>query len=374
MASSLLAVAFLLSALVSLGSSWVLVSRLERVGARLGLSEALLGILAALGADAPEITAAVTAIATHQARVGAGVVIGSNVFNLAALLGLSALVAGRIALHRRVVLLEGVVAVWVAMTCVAVIVGLLSPPAGLVIVLVVLAPYITLQAVSRTRLQHLGLPARWARWLTSAIGEEELELEVAIHPRRGRRADAIVAGVAVLIVVLASVAMERAGSTLAQRNRVPEIILGGLVLAAVTSMPNAVAAAYLARRGRGAATLSTAMNSNALNVAIGLLVPATITGLHSSSGAATLTATWYLALTVLALVCAYLARGLWRAHGVLIVAAYLAFTGVLLSTAYGSAIGLVLSIAIPALAAVVAGVTAVVRRPRVAASSAKEPL
>jgi Ca2+/Na+ antiporter len=88
--------AFLAGALVSLATSWVLVSRLERVGERLGLSEALLGIVAALAADAPEVTVAVTAIAGHQQRLGAGVVIGSNVFNLAALLGLGAAVAARI--------------------------------------------------------------------------------------------------------------------------------------------------------------------------------------------------------------------------------------------------------------------------------------
>ena len=47
---------------------------------------------------------------------------------------------------------------------------------------------------------------------------------------------------------------------------VPPIVIGGLVLAAVTSLPNAVAAVYLARRGSGTAVLSTALNSNALNV------------------------------------------------------------------------------------------------------------
>jgi len=74
---------------VSLATSWVLVTRLERLGERAGISEALLGVLAALAADAPEITAAVVALAHRQASVGAGVVIGSNVFNLAALLGLA---------------------------------------------------------------------------------------------------------------------------------------------------------------------------------------------------------------------------------------------------------------------------------------------
>ena len=41
------------------------------------------------------------------------------------------------------------------------------------------------------------------------------------------------------------------------------------MLAVVTSLPNAVSAVYLARRGRGAAVLSTALNGNAINVIAG---------------------------------------------------------------------------------------------------------
>jgi hypothetical protein len=75
------------------------------------------------------------------------------------------------------------------------------------------------------------------------------------------------------------------------------------------------------------------MNSNALNVAVGLLLPATIVGLSAHSGPATLIAAWYLGLTALALFSAYRAGGLQRAHGVLIILAYLAFVGVLLASA-----------------------------------------
>src|SRR5258708_23521025 len=128
--------AFLAGALVSLATSWVLVSRLERVGERLGLSEALLGIVAALAADAPEVTSAVSAMAGHQQRLGAGVVIGSNVFNLAALLGLGAVVAGRIRLHRQGVVLGGVAAMCVAAGGLVGGVGVVPPAAGLALVLV----------------------------------------------------------------------------------------------------------------------------------------------------------------------------------------------------------------------------------------------
>src|SRR5690242_2403522 len=157
-----LSLAFAASAVVSLGSSWVLVSRLERVGARLGLSEALLGMVAALAANAPEITAAVTALATGQSRVGAGVVLGSNVFNLAALLGFAAVVAGRIALHRRVIELQGAVASWVGVVAVVVVVGAISAGAGLALALVVLLPYLVALGVPHDRLRRLGLPRSWS--------------------------------------------------------------------------------------------------------------------------------------------------------------------------------------------------------------------
>jgi hypothetical protein len=92
-----------------------------------------------------------------------------------------------------------------------------------------------------------------------------------------------------------------------------------------------VAALYLAARGRGAATLSTALNSNALNVAFGLLLPGAIVGLGAASGQATLSAACYLGLTAVAVACAFAGPGLRRAHGALIIAVYLAFAATLLS-------------------------------------------
>ena len=63
---------FAAGAAVSLAASWLLVSRLERLGERAGFSEAWLGLVAALAADAPEITSAVTALARGQPSVGPG--------------------------------------------------------------------------------------------------------------------------------------------------------------------------------------------------------------------------------------------------------------------------------------------------------------
>lgn len=334
MSSALLAVLFCIAAAVSLATSWLLVTRLERVGARLGLTEALLGMLAALAANAPEITSAVSAMLAHRTKIGVGVVIGSNVFNLAALLGLAAVIAGRIALHRRVIAVESVVALGIGAACLLVVVGALAAPIGLGIALALLLPYLVVLGVPHDRLSRAGLPDAWASWLAGAILEEEAELLPAIHPPRGGRRDAILAAIAVTIVVGASVAMEQTASTLGERISMPQIVVGGLVLAGVTSLPNAVAAVYLARRGRGSATLSTAMNSNALNVMAGLLLPASVAGVGAASGEATLVAAWYVGLTAFALAGAYRSRGLRRGGGALIVAAYLVFSVILVVVAY----------------------------------------
>jgi cation:H+ antiporter len=326
---------FLAGTVISLGTSYVLVTRLERIGERLGLSEALLGMVAALAADAPEITAAVTALAQHQHKIGAGVIIGSNVFNLAALLGLGAVVAGGIALHRKVVLLGGVVGIWIAVACLVTVLGWLSPVAGLIAVLAVLLPYLFVLGAG-ARLQRMALTRRWEAWLGVAVAEEEQELEEVIHPPHGRGRDVAVAAAALVVVVAASVTMERAASLLGTRFAVPEIITGGVVLAAVTSLPNAVAAIYLAARGRGAAMLSTTLNSNALNVTAGLLIPATITGLGAPSPHSDLIAVWYLVMTLASLGFAYRDSGVSRATGALIIGAYLVFVGSLLTTAHSA--------------------------------------
>ena len=167
-------------------------------------------------------------------------------------------------------------------------------------------------------------------WLSEAIVEEELELEVAIHPRRGRARDGILAAAAVLVVVGASLAMEQAAATLGARHAVPEIVVGGLFSPGDEPSRTRSRPCISPRRGRGAATLSTAMNSNALNVAAGLLVPGAIVGLGAVSGPATLVAVWYFGLTAFALGCAYAGRGLrrWRRRADHV--AYLAFAGMVL--------------------------------------------
>ncbi|HEY1920525.1 MAG TPA: hypothetical protein VGH27_33570 [Streptosporangiaceae bacterium] len=352
---------FAVGVVVSLAASWLLVSRLERLGERAGLPDAWLGLLAALAADAPEITSAVTALARGQSALGAGVVIGSNVFNLAALLGLAGLVAGRVVFHRRVVLLAGLPGIWVAAVCLLAVTGVVPPLAGLALTVVVLVPGVLVLGLRRERLERLGVPGRLAGWLTAAVHDEESELAGMVRAPRGTWRDGLVAAGALVAVVGASVTMEQAATAVGDRFAVAGIITGGLVLAVVTSLPNAVSAIYLARRGRGAAVLSTALNSNAINVVAGLLVPASVTGLGPRSGQGVLVAGWYAGLTVLALALAYRGRGMSRLPGTVVIVGYLAFVAALLISVGQGAVRPA-TVLVPAAVVAVAGAAVLVTR------------
>jgi len=61
------------------------------------------------------------------------------------------------------------------------------------VALVAIIPYLVVLGVAGSRLELLPGPKRAKRWIISAVNEEELELEVAIRPTRGRPIDALVA-------------------------------------------------------------------------------------------------------------------------------------------------------------------------------------
>jgi len=118
---------FVASLAVTLAAAGFFARRLDQVGLRLGLPETLLGLLTAVAADAPELSSAITALLKGKHSAGVGVVVGSNVFNLAAMIGVSALVTGLVRVRRESLAVEGFAGIAVLVAAAALIVGWLSP-------------------------------------------------------------------------------------------------------------------------------------------------------------------------------------------------------------------------------------------------------
>jgi cation:H+ antiporter len=315
----------------SLVASLVFGRTLDRVSEGLGASEGLHGILTALGADAPEISTAIAALLASRGDLGVGVVVGSNVFNLAALLGLSAIVSGRVAIHRHGLLFNGVVALAVTGIGIALVLGAIGAVWATILLLAVFAPYVFLLSSRTARLRRVLPEGPVQRFVVAAVREEIEDLQTGEAARRGTRGDAVILVCSLAVIVGASVGMVDAATDLGRAWGVADIVVGTIVLAAVTSLPNLLTAVRLALHGRGAAVVSEALNSNSLNILAGLAIPALVLSIGSASGIETFAAWWLLGMTVVSVALAYGGSELRRREGISIVALYAVFVAVVVA-------------------------------------------
>jgi len=358
---------FGLSLVLVVIASFVLSTALDRVGAWLRLSAGLVGIITALGADSPEISSAITALTSGHRDVGLGVVLGSNLFNLASLLGLSAVAAGSVRARVPVVALNG--GVGLAMLAIAglLIYGTVSGALGLGLMALIFVPYVVVSALHPHHVEALRfLPTPVRAFLAVAVAptarfeEATLDADRARDARKlraaqdaagpasdadGGEASAPLAAIgpatfealalvpALVAIVLGSIGMVDTALALGSRWHIAQSIIGALVLAALTGIPNAVAAVRLAMEGRGAVVVSEALNSNTLNLMVGIACPALAMGLGSPTRFAVLGLWWLVASTVLAL--ALMLRGgrLGRREGIVVVVVWAAFAAVTIATA-----------------------------------------
>ncbi len=307
-------------------SSFVLTVALERIGVSLNFSEGLLGIVTALGADAPEISSSIAALSAGHRELGIGVVLGSNIFNLAALLGLSALIAGLVRLQTADALFSGGIALLVTIVGALLIVGVLPAALGFLLIAFLIGPYIWVVALSPTRVERLPLPRTVRDFLVRAV--EPIKDDVDRHePARAR----LIHWLLVVPVLFAIVAGSRGivSSTVwfATRYSISHAVAGTLGIAALTGIPNAIAAIRLAQNGRGAAVAAECFNSNSLNIVFGICLPALLIGLGLPSARTFFALGWLSAMTIIATALLCWRGGLRRADGTALVVLYLLFAG-----------------------------------------------
>ncbi len=307
---------------ITLTASELLVRGLTRLGTKMGFSEGLLGLLSALGADSPELSSAVIAIVAGAGAVGVGVVVGSNLFNLAALLGLSALVAGGVRIRRAPLLLDAAVGLLIMVAAAGMVAGVLPAPVAAAAIAIAATGYVVILAVPRTRLRRFRPLVR-----SVPAGLIEIAYEVTHDrptSRHGSWTPVLLLPIALAAVVGGSFIMVREALAAQQSLRLSDALVGTVVLAALTSLPNLWVALHFARADRGTALFSSAMNSNSINLVGGLIIPALFVG----TGAATRSLSdfgWLAVLTLLA-VLAPLRRGrLNRMAGALIIGVYVIF-------------------------------------------------
>lgn len=279
------------------------------------MSEGLIGLFAALAADSPELSSAVIALASGAGTVGVGVIVGSNLFNLAALLGLAAVIAGGVSIRRGPLLLDSAVGLFVLLVSAAMVTGVFEPRLSVAVILPVAAGYVVILATEHT---HPRLALLRPLLASAPHGVAEVPYEASTHQSW---LPVTLIPVALAGVVAGSLAMVHEALVAAPLLHVSSAVLGFIVLAALTSLPNLWVALHFARADRGTALFSSAMNSNTINLVGGLVVPAVFIGTAAAKGSLAYFA-WLAGLTLLAVLAPLPGSRLSRFAGLLIIGVY----------------------------------------------------
>ncbi|HLX31666.1 MAG TPA: hypothetical protein VKR79_02735 [Gaiellaceae bacterium] len=321
---------FLASIAVMLGASAVFAERLDHIGLRLGLPEALLGLLTALAANAPNISSAIAAIVQHQRSLAVGVIVGSNAFNVAAMLGLSAVIASRVRARHEALELEAFVSLWLVAVTIAIVAGWLDEVVGIALVAVVAAPYLTLLAAGPRMASRLPLGVTESRFVRRSFGQGHRPAQ-PLDSRREVGKLALVLAVAIGVIVAGSIGAVRAATDLAHAWSISDAVAGVTVLAILTSLPNAWTGVRFGIHRRGSALMSETLNSNSINIVAGVAVPAALGSLGVLSGLDVFAVAWLLGMTAVAVVLFGRRGGAGRTAGVLLIALYAVFLAVQLA-------------------------------------------
>jgi cation:H+ antiporter len=309
MAASLALVLLALSLAVTLGAARMFARRLDRLGLAFGVPEALLGLLTALAADGPEISSALVALAKGEHSVSVGVVVGSNAFNLAAMIGLSALLSGAVTLSGAALALEGAMGLAAVLLAAAVLLGTLDPIVAVILLMCLGVPYLY-ALVGGRRPEPKGAS----------------DLATRVHPHHALW---ILSDIA--LIVAGSFGMVQAAVSLGGRWGISGALIGVLLLGPLTSLPNALTGVRLGLARRGEALVSETLNSNTINLAGGVMVPALFVTITSSSTIGRLDLAWLLGMTCLCLLLLARPRGAGRGAGVALVLTYAGFVAIQLT-------------------------------------------
>ncbi|ELZ13212.1 Na+/Ca+ antiporter, CaCA family protein [Haloterrigena salina JCM 13891] len=283
-----------------------LVDAVVRLARRFGVPELTIGLtIVAMGTSTPELVVSTDAAFAGSGEIAVGNVIGSNIYNLAVVLGAVSLLAV-VPVERSLVHRDGIAAL-----------------------LATLVGFGALFDRTVTRGEGLLLVALFVGYTIYVLRDERTEASIdteypdsriatsdAPDSFRGRDALALAGGL--ILVLLSGHFMVEAASAIARTAGVSDWVIGGTIVAAGTSTPELAVSLVAMRRGHVAMSVGNALGSNIFNV-LGVLGLASLVG-PLAVGAAAIESLWWLTAVTAATVGAlWSGRRLSRPEGGLLV-------------------------------------------------------
>ncbi|MDX5434799.1 MAG: calcium/sodium antiporter [Halomonas sp.] len=296
-----------------------LVKGASRLAARLGLSPLIIGLtVVAFGTSAPELVVSLKAAFSGQAGIAMGNVVGSNIFNVLFILGVSALIVP-LAVAQQLIRLDIPLMIVLSLVVLAMALdGSIGRLDGGLLVLGLVA--------------YTGFLLRQGR--RQAPANEPAADNSEAPPRPGWHDALYVIGGLAMLVAGSRLFVDSA-VVMAAWFGVSDQVIGLTVVAAGTSLPEVVTSIVAALRGQRDIAVGNVVGSNIFNL-LGVLG---LTGLIAPAGIAVTEAMLSLDLPVMVAVAVaclpicFTARAIDRWEGVVLLGYYLAYTAYLILAA-----------------------------------------
>ena len=229
---------------------------------RLGVTPLVVGLtVVAFGTGSPELFVSVEAAYRGDSGIALGNVVGSNIGNVALILGLAALVRP---MKVRSELIRREVPLMIAVTlllCLLLYDGALSRVDGLILVM---------GSVAYTAFAYLA-----ARRDRSKVVAEEFEDALA-QPKRAAWVDALLVVAGFALLLFGARLLVGGATNIAESFGVSQVVIGLTVIAVGTSLPELATSVVAAAKGEADVAFGNVIGSNILNILLILGVAALI--------------------------------------------------------------------------------------------------
>ena len=292
-----------------------LVRGAAKIALSLGISPLVVGLtIVAMGTSSPEVAVSVGAALNGNTDIAVGNVVGSNIFNVLFILGLSAVITPLV-VHSQIIRQEVPIMIGASLILAVLIVGGELSRMESALLLALLVAYVVF-LVRQSRAETTEIRDEYA---AGVPGKGEWDSHWAVQVLL------IVAGLALL--VLGSDWLVDAAVAFARALGVSDLVIGLTIIAAGTSMPEVATSVMAAIRGERDIAVGNVIGSNTFNI-LGCLG---ISGVVSSSGLAIAPAVlnfdvWVMiAVAIASLPVFLLGRRIGRRRGLLFLGYYAAY-------------------------------------------------
>jgi cation:H+ antiporter len=303
-------------ALLILGAEW-LVRGASRLAAKIGISPLVIGLtVVAFGTSSPELAVSIQSALAGQADIAVGNVIGSNVFNILLILGISAVITPLI-VQQQLIRLDAPLMIGLSFAFYLMALdGVISRLEGILLFagLITYTVFLIRQsrreskAVVEEYIQEFGAKAEsgWQPWILN-LG---------------------LVGIGLTLLVLGSNWLVESAVSIARWLGLSELIIGLTIVAGGTSMPEVATSVAAAIKGERDIAVGNAVGSNIFNLlsVCGLTAIVAPLGIPISQVAKTFDLPVMLAVAVLALPIFFTGNCIERWEGWLFLFYYAAYT------------------------------------------------